>query len=461
MFDLDANRVLLEKCLSRFQIHWRTYQRMYFYYLGITDIARPPHFTSEGAFDEGIFSDGFMDPEGAGNYSYVNDRHNHKVNTNFIKKFIKEEVSYSVGNDITYTSRTSNPDIINRIEYEMAHWPEDHESNLAKSMLTHGVTYELYYIDKQAQFCSKVISPRHGYVYKDGIGNVVYFLHIFRIQFDPVIYVDIYTQNEIIHCNEVFTEIAPRQAHPFGAVPVGIAEQSEEGWLDTIFRDIKTLQDAYETNLSDISQEITEFRNAYLAFKNAQIDEDDLPEMRKNGIIQFKGDGSAEWLVKEINDTFVQNTLGTLEDKMYKMTAHINTNESLQSNTSSLALRARLISLEEKCKLNEKALANCIKMRLQMLFSFINNLKNTKYDYKDIKIKFTPNIPSDDLANANVVSLLGDRLSRETALSLFSFVDNPVQEIKKADEENKANIEGELLLNGGGVLDKQKVQKKG
>jgi len=414
--------------------------------MGITDSSRSEGYTMTGAYDDPII-DAFVDSEGAGNYSFVNDRTNNRVTTNFLKKFIKEEVSYSVGNDITYISRSSDEKILGIIQYNLEHWKEDHESILAKNMLIYSNAYELYYINKDAEFCSRVISPRHGFAYKDGCGNVMFFLHIFRQTFDTKMYIDIYTDNEIIHCDETFTEQGPRQSHPFGCVPVGIAELSEEGWLDTVYHDIKNLQDAYETNLSDISQEITEFRNAYLAFQNSQVDEADLPKMKKNGIIQFKGDGSATWLTKNINDTFIQNTLTTLEDLMYKLTAHINTNERVASNTSSLALRAKLISLEQKCRLNEKALSNCIKTRLCMLFMYLNNLKSTNYDYKDIKIKYSPNIPSDDLINAQVLAQLGPRVSTETGLSLFSFVDNPKEEVKKVKNEQKANSIGADLLN--------------
>jgi len=329
----------------------------------------------------------------------------------------------------------------------MAHWKADHDANLAKNMLTYSMAYELYYIDKKAQFCSRVISPRHGIACTDSRDNVELFLHIFRKAYDTKQYVDIYTESEIIHCDEVFTEIS-RTIHPFGCVPVGIASVSEEGWLDSLYKDLKTLQDAYETNLSDISSEITEFRNAYLVLNNLALQESDLADMKKLGVMMTKGkDGSASWLIKTINDTFIQNTLTTLEDKMFQIACHINSNEKMSSNTSSLALRARLISLEEKCKLNQKALANCVKTRLEMLFTYLNGLKNTKYDYRDIKVKFTPNIPSDDLANSTVVTALGDRLSTETALSLFSFVDNPQNEVKKAKEEAKANSIGNSLLN--------------
>jgi SPP1 family phage portal protein len=447
MFDVDANREILTKVKSNFERQYHVSMKMYLYYMGITDTGHDLSVSSNGSYDD-IFIDEFnLDAEGAGNYNYVNDRYDHRINTNFIKKFVKEEVSYSVGNDLTYTSHKGDDKIIDLLRISTAHWKADHDATLAKNMLIYSAAYELYYIDKDAQFCARVISPRHGIAYVDPFDNVIFFMHIFRKAYEATKqYIDIYTDSEIIHCDDVFTEIS-RTSHPFGYVPVGVANLSEEGWLDSLYKDLKTLQDAYETNLSDISSEITEFRNAYLVLNNLDLQDSDLATMKKQGIMKTKGkDGSAAWLIKTINDTFIQNTLTTLEDKMFQISCHINSNEKMSSNTSSLALRARLISLEEKCKLNQKALANCVKTRLQMLLIYMNGLKNTSYDYRDIKVKFTPNIPSDDLTNSTVVTALGDKLSTETALSLFSFVDNPSNEVKKAKEEAKANNIGAALL---------------
>ena len=447
MFDINKNQELLTNMLTRFQTVWHIYQKMYFYYMGITDTNHMINWYMDGVTDDAIF-DNYTDGEGSQNYSYVNDRFNHRINTNYMKKFIKEEVSYSVGNPVTYRSKTGSNNITDIISQNTAHWDEKTDENLAKNMLIYGTSYELYYIDKDGLFNSKVISPRHAFAYLDENGNIIFFMHVYRKPFGDKMLVDLYTDTEIIHCDEQFQEISARQTHPFGQVPVGTAQCSEEGWLDSIYHDIKNLQDAYEQNISDISQEITEFRNAYLGFQNCQIDEDDLPEMRKKGIINFKGDGKAEWIIKNINDTFIQNTLNTLEDKMYQISGHINHNIKESSNTSSLAIKAKMMATEQKCKLNQKSLHNCIKTRLQCLFNYLNGLKGEIiYDWKDVLINFTPNLPQDDLMMANVCAQLKGILSNETILSLFSFVNDPEMEIKKAQAEQKANSIGAGLLN--------------
>lgn len=418
---------LLHNCYADYYKHKSKFEKMYAYYRGNSDALKQ--------------------------YKMVTDRSNSKINTNFIKKFVKEEVSYSVGNDVTYISKSGDKNIVNDIDYYMAHWSKKHDSNLAKWMLLYGYDFELYYIDKQNQFCSRIITPRDGYVYTDENGEILFFMHFYHKRFDTNIYIDLYDEANIYHLDIGFNKVAEPTAHIFGMVPVSIAQTSEEHEDDTIYKDIKGLQDAYETNLSDISNEISDFRNAYLAIAGFKIDEEDIPKMKELGVIQIPTiDGKINWLIKNINDSFIQNTLNTEEDKMYQLTSHINHNEKMQSNLSGVALRSRLISLEEKCKINQKALADCIMIRLQMLFIYLKKIENINYDYRDIQTRFTPNIPQDDLNTANIINTLGpQRLSTMTALSLLSFINNPENEIKKIEQENKADSIGGKLLNGSGT----------
>ncbi|WP_154698343.1 phage portal protein, partial [Clostridium botulinum] len=70
IIDID----LLKKAYEEYQSNKITYNKMYEYYKGNTDAMA--------------------------NYKMVTERSNNKTPVNYIKKFIKEEVSYSVGNDV-------------------------------------------------------------------------------------------------------------------------------------------------------------------------------------------------------------------------------------------------------------------------------------------------------------------------------------------------------------------------
>lgn len=404
---------IVKKAYGSYYIFKNVYNKMYDYYKGNTDAIKK--------------------------YLFITERSNIKINTNYIKKFIKEEVAYTLGNDITYESRTDDSNVVKDIEYYTAHWDELHDTNVMKYLLIFTKVYELYYIDDNADFCTKVIKPTDGYAYFDkASGKILFFIHAFKNDFETTTScIDVYTPDYIYHFDNKFNQISDPTINIFGEVPVTIGELTEEGTDDSLHKDLKGLQDAFETNLSDIGNEISDFRNAYLLFKNSQINTDDIPELKRLGIIQFPGTGGdAAWLIKNINDTFIQNTLDRYEDTMYQLACHINHNEKLQSNVSGVTLQSRLIVLENKCNLQIKAHKNMVKNRIRFLFIYLDMRKRKTYDYKDVKALYTPNIPSDDLATAQMLSQTPEGIiSKDTARGLFSFINNKVAEAEKVKKE--------------------------
>lgn len=420
---IDENNELLNNILSDFNIKKILYDKMYDYCI-----------TGK--------SDAYVD--------YVNnpERSNLRVRTNFIKKFIKEEVAYLVSNKITYTSKSDDSDKVNFLEQKMAHWDKNHEKLLLRDMLSYGSVYELYYITKKNDeflFNCKIVSPRDGYIYEDDFGNISLFLRFYKKKFDTKQYIDIYTKDFIYHVDNSLTEIKPPTVNMFNEVPVSVGNISKYKEHDTLFNELKYLQDAYETNLSDIVNEISDYRLAYLIFTGCQIDTKSIDEKGKTQLDYLKEKGAMSinekeakvtFLTKDINDTFVQNTLSTLKKNMYEISNHIDTNEKMQSNLSGSAIRNRLIGLEQRIKDSEGSMKNIIQGRIYFLFKFFNTLEGLNYDYRDISAKFTLNIPQDDVSMAQIISQLPEGvLSKKTARTLFSFMYNSDREQKLVDEE--------------------------
>lgn len=416
---------LIKKCYDDFKINKSKYDKMYQYYVGDSDAVIK--------------------------YSAMEYQESHKMNFNYLKKFIKEEVAYSVGTPISYISKTNDNNIVEEIEYYTYHWDKNHDAQLMKNMLLYSTVYELYYIDKNGQFSSKVITPRNGYAYTDDFGNILYFLHIYNLKFDKNIYIDVYTENQILHFDSGFKEIKKADTHIFGQVPVSIGILSEELEKDTLFNDVKDIQDGYSIIGSDGVNEITNTRAAILKGKGIQLDAEQIENLKKYRFANLPSskDADLNWLLKNLNAEYQKLMLETLEDKMYQLSFHINNQEKMQSNTSSLALRSRLINLEQKTKLNNKALINVIVNRVKFLFVYLKILKNKDFDYRNIAIKFNSVIPSDDLMMSQIISQLGDKISLKTGLSQLSFIENADAEIKQLKAEQEELLQGQSLLLDG------------
>ena len=328
------------------------------------------------------------------NFKPMPGRSNLKPRTNFIQKLVDEEASYSFGNKITYTSKDNNRDVINDIDYVLSGYKADYDINLGIELIKYGVCYEINY-RKNGKFKSKTVTPLNGYMFLDEDDDPVCFLHIYKKKFDTKEYIDVYTNRNIYHFDSSFKEISKPTPHFFGVVPVGIgmiggnSYNDDRGYIEgdkTIYRTIKTLQDAFETNLGDSASEVSDIRNAILKVFNIAL-EDELDEegnhtgkkkepiLRNNIIMYLNGEGEskpdAEWLIKNINDAFIRNTRNDIKDLMYVLTSHIDSNEKLQSNLSGVALRSRLQSLESKCSNNAKAFENILRIRLQCMFNYL------------------------------------------------------------------------------------------
>lgn len=404
------DREIVQKMYDQMQINKSIYTKMYNYYVGETDIKI--------------------------NYP-TTDRSNRKVQDNFIKTFIDEEVSFMVGQPITYTDRTSNINIINDIEYNFNNISASLDTELATNLLIFGEAYEFYYRSND-EFRIKEFNPLNSYAYTDVENNVQLFMYLYRKDLDDTnVYMEVIDDEFIYHFKEGFIQIAPPTPHYFGHVPVGIASLNN-GYKDTLFNNIKALQDAYEATMSDWGNEISDTRLAYLLLTGVELDEEDANKMKQMGILQIKDcNGKADYLTKNINSDFIKSYRDIIKEDIYRVSQHIDNQTQVQSNTSGTMLATRLNCLRIKITTQNQALKNCIKTRLKCLFRYLDLDQNKNYDHKTIAIKPQLNLPQNDVEMAQIISQLGDKISIQTALERLSFITNGRAELEKKLEEDK------------------------
>lgn len=383
-----------------------------------------------------------------GNHSILKDyrmqdsRSNMKLVFSYPKKFVDNEVGYILGEPVNYISKSDDSEIINSIDLHLSHWDKYHNQELRKQSEIFGESYELEYINADGEFSAMVLNPINCFVVTDGTAenNVILALYLFTRKFDENKYLDVYFGKEIIHykLDGEDLENIGTDTHIFDRVPITTCPANSEKSCG--FKDIISLVDAYNALNSDLVNEIADFRNSYICIEGATIEEEDLKKMKSMGIIQVPNNAKVYFLTKQINDSFVQNELNNIEKKIYDLSDQVNFNENWASNTSSLALKNKLINLENRCALKESIMEKVLKQRLRNFFLFIQKKTGRHFDYRDIAIKFTRNLPVDLASTAQIITQLQNVASQETLLSLLNFVENPKAELEKYRREQEYNM---------------------
>lgn len=391
-----------------------------------------------------------------GNHSILKDydmqdsRSNRKLIFNFPRKFVDNETGYLLGKPVNLISKSDDRNIVDCIDRNSSHWDKEHNISLRKQSEIYGESYELNYINTDGEFCATILTPLECYVLEDGTAerNVLLAIHKFKRRFDDTEYLDVYTDAEILHYKLIEDSkivLIGKHNHIFGRVPVIVCPANSE--RKSGFEDLISLFDSYNALNSDLVNEIADHRNAYLIIENAKIEEEDLLKMKQMGIIQVPKGGAVKWLTKDINDSFVKNELENIERKIYDMMDEVNFNENWASNTSSLALRNKLLNLENRVSMRQAFMEKVIKERLKNLFIYIRKKEGKVFDYRDVAVKFTRNLPTDLVGLADVIVKLKDVCSQETLLTLLPFIENPTVELQKYITEKASASEEDINKN--------------
>ncbi|WP_346913769.1 phage portal protein [Clostridium sp.] len=414
------DKEIAKKMYDKYKANKNRYQKMQNYKIGKTDIVN----------------------------GYIKtDRSNRVLQDNYIKTFIAEEVSFMVGMPITYSSKSGNNEMIKEINNNV--YNEILNTELADTMLTFSEAYELYYIEgenEEREFKISTYTPLNSVVYKNQNNEVEMFMYFYYKDLDDKLYMDVIDDECIYHFNEDFKEVEEPKEHIFKKCPVGIAPLPN-GISDTLYHNVKSLQDNYELLMSDWSNEIGDTRLAYLKMIGTSIEDEDARKMKEMGILQVPERGDVGFLVKNISSDFYNTYRNIIKEDIYRVAQHIDNQTQIQSNTSGTMLATRMNCLRIKITTQNQCLINCIRTRLKFLFKYLNIANGANYNYKDVLIMPQLNLPSNDVETAQIVSQLNGKLSIQTGLERLSNVTNGREELIRKLEEDVLIAEYQKKIN--------------
>lgn len=371
---------------------------------------------------------------------------NNKIANAYASYITDTLIGYFLGEPITYTANDNTilQDLTMILEYNDE---ADENVELAKNASIYGVAYErLYFSEEDKMIRFKSLDPKEVIPIFDKTVEQ-HLLAVLRY-YDDYDYMNdkTYTIIEVIdnayvrrYKLEQYLSLLEEYPHYFSMVPIAIFKNNEEETGD--FERVISLIDAYDKMESDTLNDFEYFVDAYLALYGYTADTEDVAQMKENRILLMDEGTSAEWLIKQTSDTYVENMKNRLDADIHKFAKCPNmADKEFASNASGVAIKFKLLGTENLVSIKERKFKRGLQQRLELM-SMINNVLGEGFDWRAITINFTRNIPSNNNDIANMVNTLKDIVSDETLLAQIPFVEDVQEELERVKQEREENKE--------------------
>lgn len=383
----------------------------------------------------------------------ANDAPNNAIIANYCEYISNMSTGFFLGQPIAYSSASKDEAEVDAL-LEVFRYNDEaaHNLELAEEASITGEAYEILYLDSDVKIrFASIPSEQVILVCDDTLEeNVLYAIRHYKVyNLDQVTFrefVDVYDRWTVTRYDynegrmDVIEEATP---HRFGEVPIVEYPNNQQRRGD--FEGVMTLVDAYNKAQSLTLDDMEDFTDAFLVLIGmGGTNADDVKELRRNKVISVDGDGAnAKWLIKELNDTYIENIKTRLQKDIHKFSNIPDmSDESFTGNTSGVAIKYKLIGLEQVRARKERGFKKGLQRRIELIGNVMRLKGALSIDFRDIEIAFTPNIPANTQELAQIVSQLDGMVSRKRLLSLLPFVDDPSAEVEELEKENNMGESG-------------------
>lgn len=155
--------------------------------------------------------------------------------------------------------------------------------------------------------------------------------------------------------------------------------------------------------------------------------------------------GDIDWVIKDINDTASENHKKTCLDMALMITGVPNvTDQGFTNADNASALEKKFFPLEQVLQQADHLFKKELLRMWEMITSRINLKKNKEFDFRDIEVILTRNLPTDTESVTNAWLKLRGLLSDKTIIDHLPYDLDSEAELTEMDEQNQANIEKNL-----------------
>ena len=362
--------------------------------------------------------------------------------TNYCHSIVETYNGYLTGIDVAYSSEKDIDGVQDVLEYNDVH---SVDSELLRMALIAGVGYEIAYIDEYGAERFKVLDSREVIPVYDNTLNqeLKYVIRFYKADLvgGDEYYVEVY-DNKMIRTYRSAAgfksfNLIKEEPHYFQQVPITVFELNSD--RESIFAQVMSLQDAYNTLQSGEVDSWEAFADAYMIMKGVMATDEDLERAKATRVFMIDNDADISYLTKNINDTQIQDMLIDINNNIHKIANCPDFSQESFGTTSGIALRYRLLGFENVASSIEANMRKALQKRIELITTILN-LKGGDSMWRDIKIQFTRNLPVNVEETTNIVNSLRGLVSDETLLSLLPFITNPADELDKLKAQQEANM---------------------
>ncbi len=375
-----------------------------------------------------------------------------KTVINYCKNIVDSYCGYIATPDFISYSGEDIEEIMDILRYNDY---QTEDSDFLLDALVYGKAAELMFNDSIGKTRFRLISPVSCFgVYDDSLtGDLMYFVRWYKASDwddSDLYYLDVYTESEIRHYKMngmggaiTFVNSEP---HYFSQCPANIFYLPDE---KSIFDCIVGLQDSVNELVSAEVDDFSAFCDAYLTITGAELDGEtvgadgltDVQRMKTNRVLILPEGATASWLTKNASDAQVENILKRIHDSIYRVAQCVDFSlEGVGGGVSSgVAIRYRLTGMENRAGIIEGRMKKALQRRIELICG-IAALKFGEEVFRDIKIDFKRNVPTDNAEIVNLVNSLKGTVSDATLLSMIPIVSDVNAELEALEEQKARNM---------------------
>lgn len=386
---------------------------------------------------------------------------NNKIVNPYPKYITDMLVGYFVGQPISYTSKEEDG-LLEDLQAIFDYSDEQEENlELAKICSIKGKAYELLYRDEDARIRFNEFGPDQMFVIYDMTisPSIKFAIRYYDVGEgnDKITYAEVYDKEVCTLYKGKDSDLSLDQVtpHTFKDVPVVEYVNNKEEQGD--FEQVITLIDAYNKAQSNTLNDMDQFTDAYLILVNmAGTDSERIDELKRDRVMLLDDDGDAKWLIKEINDTWVENYKDRVRRDIHKFSYTPDMqDESFGNNLSGVSIRYKILAMEQIRSNKERKFKKGLQRRIELICNSLSLEKDIDL-FTSINIKFANTLPQNIYELSQTIKNLSPYLSSETLLNQLPFVENAKEELekKKAEEEEMtSSYDFTNIDNAGGDTD--------